>query len=252
MHFKINEQNLITKFHIEIWDSKGLGEELVTKIENYKNKNYEEFVLFALKNRLFLKLRALFLLDKSESIYFWSCAPIYGESEKEGIKMLLRLDPERNVKIKYAKFYLKGPESIQPQMVSVFYEAGLRQLLEEVDYKSKDFIFELSEDEIKEISLGFNISRNNINGVYILMKKNGDEEELMSGISKEIMFTGLTEKTNELEILTENFVTKISPTDAKKYIGLLPTYTNNKDKQNELIELLKKMKKMQKKWWKFW
>ncbi|MFA5175504.1 MAG: hypothetical protein WC430_03780 [Patescibacteria group bacterium] len=251
MHFKITTDNLISDFHIEDWDSKSLGQEMIKMIQNYKNKNYEEFIIFALKNRLFLKLRSLFLLNKEESIYFWNCAPIYGETEKEGLKMLLRLDPERKQNIKYAKFYLTGSQEIESKMISVFYENGVSQLLGDAGYQAKEIMFEIDENEIKEISLDFNISRNNINGVYILVKKDGDNEELMGGTSSKIMFVGLKEETNELDILTEDYVKNISSGEMKKYIGFIPTYTNDEKKQNELIEILTKIKKMKKKWWKF-
>ena len=243
MHFRITKDNLISEFHIEKWDSNSLGQEIIEEIQKYKNRNYEEFILFALKNKLFLKLRMLFLLGKPESIYFWSCAPIYGEDEKSGIKLLLNLDPERNISFKYAKFYLRGSESIQPRLVSVLYEAGLRQLLEEATYGPRDFIFELDEDEIKEISFNFNISRNNTNGIYTLAGKKSNNEQLMSIISRETMFTCLTEKTNELEILTEDFVKTLSSTDVKRYLAFLPTYTDDKDVQKELIDILTTLRK---------
>lgn len=170
----------------------------------------------------------------------------------EGIKLIIGLDQERNVSIQYAKFFLRGPETAEPQLISVLYEAGTVQLLEEAGYKPIDIMIEMSEDKIKDISIAFNITRNNKNSLYILMSKSGDGEELMEGRLSQVMFTGLGEKTSELDILSEDQLKDIIQSGDLQYIRILPTFTNNESKQKEILNLLEQVKKLKKKWWKFW
>ncbi|MCG2809289.1 MAG: hypothetical protein L6275_03020, partial [Candidatus Portnoybacteria bacterium] len=119
MHFKTKKNNIISEFHIERWDAKALGKELINKINSYKGKPYEEFILFALKNRLFFKLRMLFYLTKEKTIYFWGCGIAHRSEDEKPMKMLAGLGISKD-KLKYAKFYLKGQN--EPNFISVFFE----------------------------------------------------------------------------------------------------------------------------------
>jgi len=92
-------------------------------------------------------------LDDKETIYFWGCAPIYGERDKESIETLFEITSGK-MRIKYAKFYLKSFGDEKLELTSVLYETGLARMFEENDRGSEDIVFKLKVNEIKKISFG--------------------------------------------------------------------------------------------------
>ena len=52
MHLKVDNNNLISDIHLELWDLKALNKVVVDKIESFKNKQLNEFLKFSLNERL--------------------------------------------------------------------------------------------------------------------------------------------------------------------------------------------------------
>jgi len=240
MHFKTQKNNIISEFHIERWDAKALGKELINRINSYKGKPYEEFILFALKNRLFFKLRMLFYLTKKKTIYFWGCGIAYGSEDEKPMKMLAGLGISKDV-LKYAKFYLKGKN--EPNLTSVLCENALESIMREFKYEPEEMWFELNEEDIKDITSDFNISRNGQNLFHLLRKYDPNDykkEELMTAQIKKLAFIAINGKTGALRIFKEEEVSNITADDLSKYRTLSCT-PHDKESEEKIKSIMKRI-----------
>ena len=244
MHFIIDTDNNIENFHIEQWDSRALGQTLITEIETYVGKNYEKFILLVLKKKLFLKLRILYSMGEESIVFLWESSPLYGNSDDNRTFELLLLNPQK----KYARFYLKAKEH---HLTNVFYEARTSKHFVNANRESKDLTFELPDAELIEISNAFNISRNNDNCIYILDERERGTERLLRGSFAGTRFVVIDKTSGELKILTKNEVENITPEKLTEYAGLISTVPHDQGEADEMEITLEKIKKMHKGMWKW-
>lgn len=244
MHFLTNKNNQIIKFHIEKWDYLALGDELSQLIESFIGKNRNDFILFALQNKLFLKIRMLFSMSE-EYIYYWGCAPIY-EHDREPLQQLVSMGMDIK-KLKYAKFYLQSTED--EEFVSVFYETGLSLILTNGGYGAEDITCTLPTKSIKNISYEFNISRNNDNCLYIFLGKKNGVDQLMRASEDELAFIAIDNKSTELLIISEKDAENMTSNEAAvKYIRMIATRPSNNEKKEKAMEILLRLQTTNKKW----
>ncbi|MEI6039731.1 MAG: hypothetical protein WCP93_00005 [Candidatus Berkelbacteria bacterium] len=240
MHFTIDSNNIIKNFHIEKWDSLALGQPLVKEIEKYTGKKDDEFILFALKKYLFLKLRMLFSMGPEGTVMFWGeYAPIYGDNEDRDRMFDIMLSNSDIAK--YAIFHLKTKDQ---KYTSVFYESEMVKRFTDVNCKAKYFEYELTDAEIAEINRTFIISRNNVNCIFILMDPKDKEGKLIRINLEGSAFVAMSALSGELEILTEDEVENITAEKFAKYSTVMAATSHKKeveDKNKTLIDNLKKL-----------
>lgn len=242
MHFTIDSNNTIKNFHIEKWDSLVLGQPLVNEIEKYIGKKDDEFIIFALKKHLYLKLRVLFSMGSEGTVMFWGeYAPIYGgNKDRDRMFDIMLSNPDI---AKYAIFHLKTKDQ---KSTFVFYESGMVERFVDANCKAKYFEYELIDDEIVDISRAFIISRNNNNCVYILMDPKDKEGKLKKINLEESVFVAMSALSGELEILSEDEVENITAEKLAKYSTVMATTSHKKEVEDKNKILIDKLKKLQK------
>jgi len=241
MHFKINKDNIITEFHIEKWDKKVLGRKLTDKINSYKGKHYKDFILFTLKNRLFLKLRILYLMREKTCIYFWGCSAVHANKDRQAIEMMVRWGVDKK-ELQYAKFYLEGQN--ESNFISVLYENVLRSVMGRAGYEPKRMIFKLDGEEIKDITLNFNIARNSWNIINMLTKYDPDnyrKDEVLITQIKKLAFIAVDAETGELRILKEREVEKIDKDSLLRYSIVASVQPYDEESERRAKQIMNKI-----------
>lgn len=235
MHFIINESNQITEFHIEKWDRLSLGKKLMKSIESFINKSREDFILFALQNKLFFKTRMLFSMGKKDT-YYWGCAPIY-ERDHESLQKLVTMGMDTE-ELKCAKFYLQDVND--EKYISILCEGKLLSMFKKSNYNSEDFLYTLPKKDIKDISLDFNISRNNSNCMYVFLGK--EDKKLLTLEERELALVVIDSISTELTIISEKEAEKLSRDElSKKYCRMMITKPPNKEKEEKAREILSRV-----------
>jgi hypothetical protein len=220
---------------------------MIDKINFYHGKNYKEFILFALKNKLFLKLRILYLMGENINIYFWECSAMRADKDRIAIETMVGWKLGKN-ELKYAKFYLRGKN--EPNFISLFYENILHSVIGGAGYEPKRMMFELDEEQIKDITLDFNIARNSENIVCMLTKYDPDDykgEEAIVAQIKKLAFIAVDAKTGSLKILEEKEVEDITADNLFRYntIGCVSPYDKqSKQRARKIMNRIHEIRRM--------
>lgn len=239
MHFFIDKNNIVKSFHIEIWDSQALGNQLVKKIKSYSGKKLDAFLKFVLKEKLFLKLRILYMMGNDETIYFWASSACLGSESANQLVQATKAFDIKNSKYAMIKLKIKGQDD---KIVPVLEEDVLASVYQKFNYPSKEFVIELSLKDAKDISVVFNISRNRQHMIRNVVKGMEDKGFMQMQL-KGVKFVGIN-KNQTLEILEDKLISKFSKKDLEQYLVLIPTITKNKNEIKELDKTIEKINKL--------
>lgn len=236
MHFFIDKDNRVSRFHMEAWDSLSLGSELVNKINDYNGKKFDTFLKFVLEKRLFLRLRVLFMMGNNKTVYFWAISSC---NELGQVKEFIRATKEIVVKnSRFAEIHLKM-KGKDDKIIPILVEDILSSVYTKFGYPREVITLEMTPKDAIETAIEFNISRNR---QYIL-------RSLVRGIKgkfgiqhlKGIKFVGI-KKNQVMEILEDEFIANLSKKDVNKYLALIPTMANTEKEKIELSITLNKIK----------
>jgi hypothetical protein len=225
MHFNIDSNNKIISFHIERLEEPFIGKKLVNKINSYNGKKLEDFLKFALKERLFFKVPILNVYGKT-MLTLWAIPAREGE---DGVNNMIKTISSFGVKnFAYAEIHLNAKGS-----TLVLMEKYLG-----VAYKRLGFPVEIIElsmppKDVKEIAKDFNIARNSHNAVYILVPGKGYAIMNFKGV----MFMCSGEKG--LEIFNKKELLSLPKSRLLKFNSCSFTIPSTEDEKKDIDEVTK-------------
>lgn len=245
MHFKINNKtNTISQFHIEQWDKESLGEAYCKKIESYVGSTEETFISFAVKERLFLKIRILFSsIDEGAGVtYFWNIPSIYGENHNSKLRFLTQAKNSETW-LSYARFLwrVSGSDTndvVYPAYIS--YDVNLAYVFEP-NCKTRDFVISATPEEIEKLSSEFSIARNGENCCYVAHMKDGGSMEVGRFPFHELAYTAV-EKDGGLKVFYGESAKHILEEDFSQYLAFQVTNPENEKELAERDEIIQKIR----------
>ncbi|MFC1754359.1 hypothetical protein ACFL96_13370 [Thermoproteota archaeon] len=240
MHFTIDKDNNVGGFHIEMWDSQALGPELVKKIESHKGKKLDVFLKFALKQRLFQKLRIMYMMSPGKSVYFWASAACLGKESLDQLMYTMKAFKLNDGK--YAEILLK-PKGTGSN--SVLVEDALAIVYQKLKLPYETIELEMKPDEARDISIDFNVSRNRQNLIRVLTKREKDNNVYMNMSLKGVKFIAI-KSNGALDIYTADQARKLSKEEIEKYAAFIPTVASNDEEKKEIDEVFEQVTKNRK------
>lgn len=231
MFFFTDEEDRLTELHFDLKNP--LSEEMVERANSFKGENFKKFVLFALKNKFFLKTRVRFCLGGNYPTYFWGSRR----------SVMVYPPPERKEIPKYGRIYLKAAND--PSFVSLLWE----KRDEDSEYETDVYEFTLDKSKIKEISYSFNIIRNRRNCIYLVDEynsENPEEDKIKIKSKNEIAFIGIHRENNTMRFFSSEELKWLRLKELSQYGPLKYAEPFDEDLKKKaaktLIEIRKKKK----------
>jgi hypothetical protein len=225
MHFNIDTNNKIIRFHIERLEESILGEKLTKKINLYNGKKFEEFLKFALKERLFLKVPILNVYGK-KTLTLWAIAAREGKAGIDNMIKTVSSFDLKNFVFAEIRLNVKGT-------TLVLLETNLSVAYRKLGFLPQVIELHMPLKDAKAIAIDFNIARNSRNMIRVLVPGRGYAEMELKGI----MFVG--SGLDGFVILNKKEITSLPQNKLSNFASISFTNPSTDEEKEEVENIVK-------------
>jgi hypothetical protein len=251
MHLKVDNNNLITDIHLELWDLKALNKVVVDKIESFKNKQLNEFLKFSLNERLFKRIKIMYAMFPDYVVYFWASSPCYGTEHFNDLEAISKMSPPEKDRLAEVVIPTVKDEGLKANFILI--DNLLLEVYTAQEKLKEIFVLEFPLEDAKKIALEFNLARNGNNTISTELIK-GESRQLAEATFNDIKFIGIDKDDSSLHIIDGSEL-KIADNDfLSQFSGFYPAKGGDESNKEELeliikhINVFKKSIKSKKNW----